>query len=68
MTQDNPATALVIWVIVAFGLWLVLTDVVRRLRGASPGLHRSATELDRRPAVHLGDFDRVYKVDLWFVL
>ena len=36
MTVDNPDTALVIWVIVAFGPWLVLTDVGGRLRMPRP--------------------------------
>ena len=36
MTVDNPDIALVIWVIVAFGSWLVLRDVGGRLRMPRP--------------------------------
>jgi hypothetical protein len=36
MMADDPGALLVIWMTVAFGLWLVLTDVVARLRVPRP--------------------------------
>ena len=68
MTQDNPATALVIWVIVAFGLWLVLTDVVRRLRVPRPAFIAAPLSWIVARLFIWAISIVFHKVDLWFVL
>jgi hypothetical protein len=38
VTVDDPVAAVVIWMTVAFLLWLALSDVARRLRVPRPAL------------------------------